>query len=186
MALATGMVHDVLELLDWKRHVFALYADVRAASGAEGWDAWREARDHLFANHPQSPLPASRRARFEGLAYFPYDPELCVLAQIEPVEPKPVEIGASKGRPITFERFGEARFELLGEAHSLDAYWLEAYGGGLFLPFADATSGEETYPAGRYLLDTVKGADLGGDGNELVLDFNFAYNPSCAYDSRWA
>jgi uncharacterized protein (DUF1684 family) len=86
---------------------------------------------------------------------------------------------------VTFERFGQARFELAGAACSLDLYWLEAYGGGLFLPFADATSGGETYGAGRYLLDTVKGADLGMDGAQLVLDFNFAYNPSCAYDPRW-
>ena len=186
-AVTTG-VHEILDLLDWKRRIFALYAEVRAAASApvDGWHRWREVRDELFRLHPQSPVPTGDRGELAGLLYFPYDPELRVLAELVPVEPRPVEIGASKGRPITFERFGEARFELLGEARSLDAYWLEAYGGGLFLPFADATSGEETYPAGRYLLDTVKGADLGGDGDELVLDFNFAYNPSCAYDSRWA
>jgi uncharacterized protein (DUF1684 family) len=72
-----------------------------------------------------------------------------------------------------------------GEPRTLDVYWLEGYGGGLFLPFADATSGSETYGAGRYLLDTVKGADLGSSEEELVLDFNFAYNPSCAYDPQW-
>ena len=53
------------------------------------------------------------------------------------------------------------------------------------MPFADATSGDETYGAGRYVLDTIKGADLGVDGDRLVLDFNFAYNPSCSYDPRW-
>jgi uncharacterized protein len=84
-----------------------------------------------------------------------------------------------------FERFGSARFELLGVSHTLDLYWLDAYGGGVFLPFADETSNSESYPAGRYLLDTVKGADLGSVDGRLVLDFNFAYNPSCAYDSRW-
>jgi hypothetical protein len=83
-------------------------------------------------------------------------------------------------------RFARVRFELLGEPRSLELYWLEAYGGGVFLPFADTTSGRETYGAGRYLLDTVKGADLGGDDRALVLDFNFAYNPSCSYDDRWA
>jgi uncharacterized protein (DUF1684 family) len=55
----------------------------------------------------------------------------------------------------------------------------------MFLSFADATSGRETYGACRYLLDTVKGADLGERGGELVIDFNFSYNPSCAYDPRW-
>ena len=68
---------------------------------------------------------------------------------------------------------------------TLDLYWLDGYGGGIFLSFADATSGRETYGACRYLLDTVKGADLGEEGGRLVLDFNFAYNPSCAYDPRW-
>jgi uncharacterized protein len=64
---------------------------------------------------------------------------------------------------------------------------MEGYSGGLFLPFRDATSGNETYGAGRYLLDTAKGADLGGDAAswELLLDFNLAYNPSCAYEPHW-
>jgi uncharacterized protein (DUF1684 family) len=68
----------------------------------------------------------------------------------------------------------------------LELYWLEGYGGGVFLPFRDATAGAETYGAGRYLLDTVKGSDLGMQDGRLVLDFNFAYNPSCSYDDRWA
>ncbi len=68
----------------------------------------------------------------------------------------------------------------------MDLYWLEGYAGGLFVPFADATSGATTYGAGRYLLDTVKGADLGTRDGRLVLDFNFAYNPSCSYDPRWS
>jgi uncharacterized protein (DUF1684 family) len=178
---------ELLDLLDWKREVFALYAEVRAAtSPAEVWDRWKDVRDELFRSHPQSPLPYAERTSSFGLSYFPYDAALRVTAELVPVDLLSVGIGASKGTPIVFDRFAQARFELLGEMRSLDAYWLDAYGGGLFLPFADATSGEETYPAGRYLLDTVKGADLGGDGDELVLDFNFAYNPSCAYDSRWA
>ena len=68
---------------------------------------------------------------------------------------------------------------------SLALYWLDGYGGGVFLPFADATRGDATYGGGRYLLDTVKGADLGEADGRLVLDFNFAYNPSCSYDPRW-
>ena len=77
-------------------------------------------------------------------------------------------------------------FDLAGQACTLDLFWLEGYGGGLFVPFRDATAGSETYGAGRYLLDTVKGADLGVESGRLVFDFNFAYNPSCAYDPRWA
>jgi hypothetical protein len=86
---------------------------------------------------------------------------------------------------MAFSRFGLARFVHAGTEMSLELYWLEGYGGGLFVPFADATSGEQTYGAGRYLLDTVKGADLGQQDGRLVLDFNFAYPPSCAYDPRW-
>jgi uncharacterized protein (DUF1684 family) len=178
---------ELMDLLDWKRRVFALYAEVRAASSPDdAWHQWRDVRDELYQSHPQSPLPDTERSSFSGLSYFPYDAALRMTAELVPVERVSIGIGASKGKPIVFERFAQARFELFGGARSLDVYWLDAYGGGLFLPFADATSGEETYPAGRYLLDTVKGSDLGGVGDELVLDFNFAYNPSCAYDSRWA
>src|SRR5262249_55222883 len=161
-----------------------LYAEVRALPPQEGWTLWRSTRDRLFAAHPQSPLQAAERAAFRELPFYPYDPGLRLLADVEPAEPEQVEI-ASLHEPVPFERFGTARSDVAGQACSLDLYWLEAYGGGLFLPFADATSGNETYGAGRYLLDTVKGADLGMDGAQLVLDFNFAYNPSCAYDPRW-
>ena len=96
------------------------------------------------------------------------------------------DIPVSRGEPFRFTRFAEASFELDTRPLSLELYWLEGYGGGVFLSFTDATSGDSTYGAGRYLLDTVKGADLGMDGGRLVLDFNFAYNPSCASNPRWA
>ena len=86
---------------------------------------------------------------------------------------------------MSFTRFGYARFSLKARKLSLELYWIQGYGGGIFLPFRDATSAVSTYGAGRYLIDTVKGADLGGQGDRLLLDFNFAYNPSCAYDPRW-
>ena len=175
-----------LELLDWRRRVFALYAEVRADADAEhAWDRWRSVRDELFRTHPQSPLPPEAGAGFAGLEYFPYDQGLRVSAHVEPTDPEVRRIGASGGETVSFRRFGLARFELVGAPQSLELYWLEAYGGGVFLPFGDATSGTETYGAGRYLLDTVKGADLGEQDGRLVLDFNFAYNPSCSYDPRW-
>jgi uncharacterized protein (DUF1684 family) len=178
---------DLLSLLDWKRRVFDLYRTVREASAPEeGWRLWRAGRDELFRDHPQSPLPAEARASFGGLRYLAYDPGLRVHATVEPAPREHVAIGASAGSPVVFERFGRAVLALAGERHTLDLYWLEAYGGGLFVPLADATCGTETYGAGRYLLDTVKGADLGWDERGLVLDLNFAYNPSCAYDPRWA
>jgi len=178
---------DELDLLDWKRRVFALYAGVRAGPvRADTVAAWRAGRDELFAGHPQSPLPAERRADFAGLPYFPYDSTARVTAAVTPAERHQFEVVASAGEPMAFVRFAVARFSLAGTPCELELYWLDAYGGGLFVPFADATSGAESYGAGRYLLDTVKGADLGTQDGRLVLDFNLAYNPSCAYDPRWA
>ena len=69
---------------------------------------------------------------------------------------------------------------------ALPIYWFEGYAGGLWLPFADATNGTRTYGGGRYLYDTIKGADLGATSDGFILDFNFAYNPSCAFDERWS
>ncbi|MBV8080035.1 MAG: DUF1684 domain-containing protein [Actinobacteria bacterium] len=168
---------ETIDLLDWKRKVFALYAEVRAAEPERGWEHWRDVRGTLFREHPQSPRPG-----FEDLRYFPYDPSLRVLAEVVPAPHEQRQIGSSGETPVTFTRFASARFD----GGELELYWLDAYGGGLFLPFRDATAGTETYGAGRYLLDTVKGADLGTVDGRLVLDFNFAYNPSCAYDPKWA
>ena len=168
---------DELTLLDWKRRVFELYAEVRAEPEPEqAWRRWRDVRDELFRIHPQSPLPGSG-----PLPYYDYDPALRLLADVEPAPRERREIATSGEEPYAFTRFARARFEL----GSLDLFWLEGYGGGVFHSFADATSGTETYGACRYLLDTVKGADLGERDGRLVLDFNFAYNPSCAYDPRW-
>ena len=122
------------------------------------------------------------RRRSAAWTTSPYDPELRFLADVEEAEPQSLEIAGSAGSTVRFTRFGVARFAL-GE---LELYWLDGYGGGVFLPFGDRTSGRETYGAGRYLLDSVKGADLGMKDSRLVLDFNFAYNPSCSYDDRWA
>ena len=178
---------DELDLLEWKRRVFALYAEVRAAVEPEAaWRAWREGRDELFRSHPQSPLPEEARGAVGGLPYFDYDPGLRLLARVEPAEEALILIAGSGPEPTPFRRFARAVFELGGEERRLALYWLEAYGGGVFLPFRDETSGNETYGAGRYLIDTVKGADLGESGGRLVLDFNLAYNPSCSYDPRWA
>jgi len=175
-----------LELLDWKRRVFGLYAGVRAAGDPEAaWHAWRDGRETLFRGHPQSPLPPEAREALGGLAYFDYDPAFRVLGELVRGDDELRDVAASGGETVRFRRFGTVRFELVGEARELSLYWLEGYGGGVFLPFADATRGDATYGGGRYLLDTVKGADLGEADGRLVLDFNFAYNPSCSYDPRW-
>jgi len=167
---------DELTLLDWKRRIFALYAEVRAADDPESaWQRWCTVRADLYRTHPQSPRVGGEPA------YFPYDAALRFEASVERVEPARLEIAGSGGSTTRFRRFALAHFG----GTSLELYWLEAYGGGIFLPFRDETSSRETYGAARYLLDTVKGADLGGSGDALVLDFNFAFNPSCAYDDSW-
>ena len=176
---------ETLELLDWKRHVFSLYAAVRTLEPETGWGLWRETRDELFRSHPRSPLPAERRGSFGSLEYWPYDPQARVVASLEDVEAAPQPVETSGTEPILFRPFARASFELRGEPLSLEVAWLAAYGGGVFLCFRDATSGRESYGGGRYLLDTVKGADLGEEDGRLVLDFNFAYNPSCSYDPGW-
>jgi uncharacterized protein (DUF1684 family) len=184
---AAGFVaHDALDLLDWKRRVFALYAEIRAAADPErAWRYWCDVREELYRTHPQSPLPSERRSAY-GDAFFPYDPAYRVVAEVEDAAPRPSPVPGSRGGTFAFTRVGVARFELAGREHELELDWNEGYGGGILVAVSDRTSGRETYGGGRYVLDTVKGADLGGRGGRLVLDFNFAYNPSCAFDGRWS
>jgi uncharacterized protein (DUF1684 family) len=179
-----------LSLLAWRRQVAALYAEVRAASDPAAAHAhWRATRDHLFATSPDSPLLPEDRAGFSGLRVLPYDPALRFEVEADPdVEPHRLEVPTATDGVVPFERVAVLRLPGLG---SLDAWWLDSYGGGLFVPVKDGLAGTRTYGAGRYLLDTVKGSDLGGDldpatgRGSLVVDLNFAYNPSCAYDPAW-
>jgi uncharacterized protein len=176
---------DVLDLLEWKHRVFEIYDRVRRSDDPNvAWDQWCRERDRLFKYHPQSPVPVDERPDFSCLSYFDYDPAFRTLAEIEPMVPQSMELPASEGT-MDLERFGRASFELAGRPSTLDLFWFRTYGGGLFVSFKDATSGAQTYGGCRYLLDTVKGADLGMQDGKLVLDFNFAYQPSCAYDPRW-
>lgn len=178
--------HEIVDLLDWKRAIFALYADIRAAHDpAAAWRRWRKVREDMFVTHPQSPLSEGLRSNFAGLVYFDYDPAWRVTAELEIAEPQTYQIPASNDGSYSFTRFAIAWFEARGTRLALECFWLDGYGGGLFLPFRDETSGRSTYGACRYLLDTVKGADLGMEDGLVVLDFNFAYNPSCSYDPRW-
>jgi hypothetical protein len=180
-----------LTLLDWRRRTAALYAEVRAAPDPAGAHAtWRAGRDALLATHPDSPLLPADRAGFTGVPVAPYDPALRFeVAADTDVEPARLEVPTGTDGVVAFERVAVLRLPGLG---SLDVWWLAAYGGGLFVPVKDGLAGRETYGGGRYLLDTVKGADLGGHVDlrrgtgTLVVDLNFAYNPSCAYDPAWA
>ena len=174
-----------LTLLDWRRQVTALYAAARAEARADPEGAFarfRAARDRLFAEHPDSPLPADKRTAFPGVPYWPYDPALRFEVEVGPAPAERLTAISSTGDPYALDRIGRVSLPM----GTLDVYWVAVYGGGVFLPFRDGTSGGESYGGGRYLLDTVKGADLGGSDGRLVVDFNYAYNPSCAYDPRWS
>ncbi len=174
-----------LTLLDWRRRMAALYAAAREDTTAEPAGVlacFRAGKDALFANHSESPLPAAERAAFTGLAYWPHDPALRFEVEVAPAPPERLNAISSTGEPYPLDRIGRASLPM----GTLDVFWVAVYGGGVFLPFRDTTSGAESYGGGRYLLDTVKGADLGGDDGRLVVDFNYAYNPSCAYDPRWS
>ena len=174
-----------LTLLDWRRRVHALYAQVRASPDpAEAHVRWRTGRDELFATHPDSPLLPEARQGFSGLPVAAYDPAWRFEIEVETdVEPAHLEVPTGTDGTVVFDRIGRADLPGVG---SLDVWWLGSYGGGVFVPLKDASAGRRTYGGGRYLLDTVKGADLGGGPGRLVLDLNFAYNPSCAYDPAWA
>jgi uncharacterized protein (DUF1684 family) len=191
-----------LALADWRRRVAQIYAAWRSESPTDplaAWQRWRLARDELFRDHPQSPLPSDERARFGGLSYFDYDPTYRLTASVELTDPADdphasdppagglLRLPSSGAEQFSFRRIGTARLSGPLAGAALPLFWMSGYAGGLFLPFRDATSGGATYGAGRYLLDTVKGADQGGDWRNgvLTLDFNLAYHPSCAYDPRW-
>jgi uncharacterized protein (DUF1684 family) len=208
---APDEVGAILTLADWRRTVGTLYADVRrlaATDPAAALDHWRAIRENLFRDHPQSPVPADRRASFRA-AHFEHDPALRFELTVEPPDQSgadpglagagPLDFGSggggltidlpvSAGGAMAFRRFGAVTIPFAGGPRRLEIYWMEGYAGGLFLPFRDATNGTETYGAGRYLLDAAKSADLGGDraAGSLILDFNFAFQPSCAFDPKWA
>ncbi|MCA1617025.1 MAG: DUF1684 domain-containing protein, partial [Acidobacteria bacterium] len=160
----TSAPTEWIELLDWKRQIFSLYERIRnATEPADAWTDFRRTRTRMFQTHSESPVPAERRDAFE-LSYFDYDPKARVLAEIAPAEEAHYEIATSGEGTYGFTRIAAAAFELVSVQQELELYWLDGYGGGLFLPFRDATASQETYGGGRYLFDTIKGADLGVEG----------------------
>ncbi len=172
-------------LLDWRRRVAAMYAEVRAQPDpAEAHDAWQRTRNELLATHSQSPVPLAERPAFTGVPVAPYDPRLRFTARVDTgVERARIEVNTGTDGIVPFKRVGVVRLPGVGD---LDVWWLASYGGGIFVPIRDTRTDGATYPGGRYVIDSAKGADLGGDDGYLVVDLNFAYNPSCAYDPAWA
>jgi len=179
-----------LDLADWRRRLTAMYDALRHDSRAEPARllGFRAAKDRLFAGHPASPVPAAERRDFRGLAYWRHDPSLSLRARLEPdPDAPPLDVPRSSAGPtMPYTRIGWVGFTVDETPTRLAVYWLNEYAGGIFIPFRDATSASETYGGGRYLWDSGKGADLGSDGEELVIDFNYAYHPSCVYDPIWS
>jgi uncharacterized protein (DUF1684 family) len=145
-------------------------------------NAARHEKDEFFARSPHSPIPRERRGSgFHGLSYFSPDPAYRVIAAVEPIEPpEQVQLGTSTGEPRAMVRYARLRFQIAGSELTLTGFAQpeEHLPHELFIPFQDATSGHETYGAGRYLDVAIE-----RDGNTatVLLDFNLAYNPYCAY-----
>jgi uncharacterized protein len=200
---------ETLDLADWRRRVADLYAEVRRISATDVPRAlalWRETRENLFREHPSSPLPLDRRSSFRA-SHYDHDPGLRFEVVVVPGSATPAvaepsvgaidfgvpaaalsELPVSAGGTMSFTGIGHVEIPFAEGPRRLGVFWMAGYAGGLFIPFRDATNGIETYAAGRYLLDAAKSADLGrGAGDDsLILDFNFAYQPSCAFDPKWA
>lgn len=192
--MADTTIADRTWLADWRRRVAELYAEVRAVSVSDpqaAWTIWCDERERLFRGHPQSPVPEPERAAFRA-RQWPYDDRmrfsLAVEAPAMAVDGGAMALPNSGADVLAFDRIGTLRLPLPEDEAALSLFWMRGYAGGLFLPFRDATNGDATYGAGRYLLDTAKGADLGGDpaAGTRIVDLNFAYHPSCAFDPRWA
>jgi uncharacterized protein (DUF1684 family) len=185
-----------LDLYDYRCHVAASYRERNQAALA-GEDPvrtlqrFRKERDDLFASHPQSALDEAQKHHFQGLRYFPYNPAMCFPVAVNThVTPKSQVIVMDAQQSMTMTTIGQVFFTIDEEPVALSLYWLDIYGGGLFLPFRDTTCPQESYGGGRYLFDTIKGSGpvpVSGEHGwkRIMLDFNYAYNPSCAYNARW-
>lgn len=177
-----------LDLVDWRRRVGDLYR----LTGADALQRFRAGRDELFKTHPQSPIEPEERGSFDGLRYFDADPSFRVKARFEAADGSELDIdtGGDDG-VVRYRRAGTLNFRVAGQDCRLTVLSLVQYAGGLFVPFRDLTAGRETYGGGRYLFDTAKDTDglvleIEPGSRDVTIDFNFAYNASCAYSSRWA
>jgi uncharacterized protein (DUF1684 family) len=178
----------LLDLVDWRRRVGDLYR----IGGPDALEEFRKGRDRLFKSHPQSPIEPEERPSFTGLKYFPGDPAYRVSAHMQAGDGSEllIDTGGEDGA-VRYRRAGELTFRLAGEPCKLTVLSLVQYAGGLFVPFKDTTAAQETYGAGRYLFDTAKNTDglvleVTPGSADVVIDFNYAYNASCAYSPRWA
>lgn len=150
--------------------------------------AFRAQKDEFFGTSPQSPIPHElRHAGFSGLKYYPPDLTYRVEALLTPFDtPEVVQLGSTQGDIRPMLRYGALEFTILGESCRLVAFKdTDAPNSHeLFIPFRDATSGGETYGAGRY----IEAEDEGQDDapHTVLLDYNLAYSPWCAYNVAYS
>lgn len=140
----------------------------------------------FMSNHPQSPIPADQRGDFMGLSYYPPNEALIFEGEIErfPNSEPMIEMETSTGDKRPYRRYGRFTFEVDDEEAQLTLY-SDIYGQEFFVPFRDATSGKETYGAGRYL-DNGRPAIVQLGQNRFRIDFNYSYNPYCVYNEAFS
>lgn len=189
-------MQSYFDLYDYRSRVAAFY-NQRNRSLLANEDAqsvlthFRQQRDTLFATHAQSALDEEQKRVFEGLHYFPFNPDMRFTVTVDTdVEPHKQEVVMNATESMSMTTVGRVQFTVAQQTVTLSLYWLDIYGGGLFLPFRDTTCPRESYGGGRYLFDTIKGSDFltitnTHEQTRIVLDFNYAYNPSCAYNDAW-
>lgn len=175
----------VFSLLAGQRDVFAQDVPVpSAALQRERVMEWRKERDEFFRNHLRSPLPENDKKHFKGLHYYPFDPKYFFLGPIERYifhidNPRYyATFLTNKGTSKRYLRYGRFRFALDGKPYAVEVY-KSILSDNLFIPFKDKTNGKETYEGGRYIDAEIL------TGYRMVLDFNMAYFPSCAYNDRF-
>jgi uncharacterized protein (DUF1684 family) len=143
-------------------------------------EEFRRYKDVELQRDPYSPIPFEDRESFTGLQYYPENEALRFVLTVEPFEQQDkIVMATSTGHQAPFIRYGQIHFPVNGQQQTLTVY--QGVGQSeFFLPFTDATSGKETYGAGRYL-------ELESVGQERYkVDFNLAYNPYCAYSDEWS
>ncbi len=146
----------------------------------------RQQIDDFMSHHPQSPLTRDQQKAFEGLDYYDENPDLAFVVHVErfPASEPLIVMETSTGDRRPYRRWGRFSVVVDGEAGQLTIY-SDPHGDDFFLPFRDATSGKETYGAGRYMDNHRPGLRQITD-NQIEIDFNFVYNPYCAYNERFS
>jgi uncharacterized protein len=177
-------------LVEWREKIGEIYKEIRSSHGADprrAWERFREQRDSLYKHHSCSALTEAEKLQFGGFPNYPYDPRFCFTGEVEYAANGTVYTARISEAELPYRKIASANLDYLGKAHALAIYWLDIYGGGIWIPIGDETNGETTYAGGRYLFDTCKGANLGmsKDGRKILLDMNFLYPPSCSLNAQW-